>query len=182
MSGLNSGSRVRNRSFNVNCQNFLGQILSKLKVKSKSLPKTNVSNVTSERKYIKTMALIYLPTSYFRCCMQHAIFIRVQHFNLIKTFRKRWILLLNAIFIRVQHFTLIKTFRKHWILLFNMVSLHRTSEYENFWKPVKKKVPLACNAPPVKSRHFCPKHMTYQNHRIFYANVWVPSIYHNYLR
>ena len=53
MSSLNSGSIVWNRSFNVNCQNFLGQIWSKLKVKSKSLPKTNVSNVTAERKYIK---------------------------------------------------------------------------------------------------------------------------------
>ena len=51
-----------------------------------------------------------------------------------------------------------------------------------FENQAKKKIPLACNAPPVKSRHFCPKHMTYQSHGIVNANVWVPSIYHNYLR
>ena len=42
--------------------------------------------------------------------------------------------------------------------------------------------PLACDAPSVKSMHFCLKYITYQNHGIDNANVWVPSIYHNYLR
>ena len=53
------------------------------------------------------------------------------------------------------------------------------------WTIKKKrhqKVPLACDTPPVKSRNFCQKHMTYQNHGIDDANVWVPSIYHDYLR
>ena len=49
---------------------------------------------------------------------------------------------------------------------------------KTFENQAKKNVPLACDAPPVKSRYFCPKHMTYKNHGNFYANVLVPSIYH----
>ena len=41
---------------------------------------------------------------------------------------------------------------------------------------MKKKGPLACDPPPVKSRHFCLKHKTYQYHGIDDSNVWVPSI------
>ena len=44
-------------------------------------------------------------------------------------------------------------------------------------KNKQKKIPLACDAPPVKSMHFCLKHMMYQNHGIVDLNVWVPSIY-----
>jgi len=38
------------------------------------------------------------------------------------------------------------------------IALQNMKTFEN---QAKKKVPLACDAPPVKSRDFCPKHMTY---------------------
>ena len=53
---------------------------------------------------------------------------------------------------------------------------------KTFENQAEKNIPLACDAPPVKSSNFCPKHMTCQNYSILDANVWVPSIYHDYLQ
>ena len=43
--------------------------------------------------------------------------------------------------------------------------IHRISGHENFWKnQAKKLVPLACDAPSVKSRNFSWKHMSKSRH------------------
>ena len=45
----------------------------------------------------------------------------------------------------------------------NRFCLDRTSGHGTYENQIKK-VPLACDAPPVKSSQFCPKHVTKSRH------------------